>query len=539
MVEFFTARSGAPSVRVDGLAMHSPYDPAREASRFVQEKLGGETPSAVIVLGECAGHVTEAVRRLKPGTLVLAAVYSEQVARGAPTPATPSWHPGNLLSFSDYLRDHLDELKMEGLRVLEWPPAAHAFPAVSQAVNQALRQVVQEINGSFVTTVAAGRLWLRNSIANFLHIPAVVSGRLCEAGRAILIAAPGPSLEDAAPLLRELRPRFELWALPSSCPFLADFGLSPDMVVMTDPGHYSMHHLHFAAASCPLAMPLSAARGAWSLPGAGDTPGVPVFLLEQPVMFEKALISAAGLVVPVIPPHGTVAATATDLALASTAGAVIVAGLDLGARDLLQHARPNAFDRLLQLQSGRFEPHESLTFHRAALLGATGIPGAPGHRSTPALRTYAGWFDSGTGAARRIHRLLPSAVPLGSMSPLDGPGLRVLLRGTKTAGRGPGLRAEPGFPSFEERRRIASGLLDSWIRETAQARDSFTGPAAAVDLGRFPRALALAQLIVPRGLVDALRKSRQGQGAAARSSAQDALTEGVRFLVSLAEKTRG
>ena len=81
-------------------------------------------------------------------------------------------------------------------------------------------------------------------------------------------------------------------------------------------------------------MPLSAARGAWALPTSGrglrdeGNRGAPVFFLGQPVVFEKALLDAAGVSAPVIPPHGTVAATAIELALASTSGPVIVAGLD-------------------------------------------------------------------------------------------------------------------------------------------------------------------------------------------------------------------
>src|SRR5208282_3378561 len=160
MIELFTARSGAPSVKVDGVAMHSPYDPAREAERFVQESLGDENPSTVIVLGECVGHIVRAVARLKPGASLLAAVYSPGIAQAAPVQGVRTWHPGARGTFSDFLRGNLGELQIEGLRVMEWQPAARAFPEVSRAANEAVRQVVQELNGSFVTTVASGRRWL-------------------------------------------------------------------------------------------------------------------------------------------------------------------------------------------------------------------------------------------------------------------------------------------------------------------------------------------------------------------------------------------
>jgi hypothetical protein len=540
MIELFTAKSGAPSLKVDGVAMHSPYDPAREASRFVEETLAGDLPGTVVVLGECIGHVTDAVTRLRPGAHVIAAIYSEEIARAALLSGVPAWHPGDPMSFPDFLRARLDELQVEGLKVLEWPPAARAFPAVSRAANEALRQVIQELNGSFVTTVAAGRLWLRNSVANFLHVEPVLAGSLCGQDRPIVIAAPGPSLEEARELLSETRAQFELWALPSSCAFLLESGLNPDLVVMTDPGFYSMHHLHFDVPACPLAMPLSAARGSWSLRAAGGSPGCPVYFLEQPVVFERELLASARVAAPVLPPHGTVAATAIDLALSSTRAPVIVAGLDLCARDLLSHARPNAFDRLLHLQASRLQPHASLTFHRAAMFGSARQPGSNAPRASAALRTYAGWFDAGLAqGAGRIHRLLPSAVTVSSMLPLDARGLRSLLRSASGSRHHASLTQNPDFPHRSERRQIVSRLVKSWTGELASARDSLRSIGAAVDLGRFPRTLELAHLLAPRSLVDVMKKSRLGTHGAARTAAAEMLAECITIFDRLGGKGIG
>ncbi|MGO9308725.1 MAG: hypothetical protein ACLQDL_06860 [Spirochaetia bacterium] len=540
MIELFTAKSGALSMKVDGVAMHSPYDPTREADRFVRETFGSDVPSTVVVLGECAGHVSSAVSRLQPRATVITAVYSEEIARAAPLRGTISWHPGAPLTFLEFLRINLGELQIEGLRVVEWPPAARAFPEAARAANEALRQVVQELNGSFVTTVAAGRLWLRNALANFLSLSTVLAGRLCAPGRPVVIAAPGPSLEEARPLLSEMRPCYELWALPSSCPFLMDSRLLPDLVVVTDPGFYSMHHLHFPPPACPVAMPLSAARGAWSLPTGPGRDGIPVFLLEQPVLFERALLAAAGVVAPLIPPHGTVAASAIDLALASTSGPVIVTGLDMAARDLLSHARPNAFDRLLHLQASRLQPHTSLCFHRAAALGSAPGSVARGLRVTPALRTYAGWFTAQhADAGGTVHRLLPSAIPIRSMPALDAAGFRDLMGTVPATGSSSGLNPRAGYPSGDERRRIVSRLLKSWTTELAAARDSLDEADVAQGLGDFPGALAFAHFIAPRRLVDVMKKARLGHHQTARIAAGEMFGECIGFLDSLGGKIVG
>jgi hypothetical protein len=178
------------------------------------------------------------------------------------------------------------------------------------------------------------------------------------------------------------------------------------------------------------------------------------------------------------------------------------------------------------------QPHTSLSFHRAAALGSAAD--STGLRVTPALRTYAGWFDAEPGAASgRVHRLLPSAIPIRSMSALDVAGFRKLLGAIPAAARLRELRASTSYPSGDERRRIVTRLLKSWTGELAAARDSLGEPDIARGLGGFPEALAFAHFIAPRRLVDAMKKARLGHHRAARSTAGEMLTECIGFLDAL------
>jgi hypothetical protein len=548
MIETFTARSGALTARVDGIALHSPYDPAREARRFVEANVGPDAPSAVVILGEGLGYVSAAVESLYPGVRLLRVFYSEEIMKigkaravGAAIPGGfgPAWCPGMKAGITAFLAGSLGELDLEGLRLIEWPPSARIFPVMSRNANESVRQFVQELNGSFVTTLAMGRLWMRNAISNFLAIDSTLVGELCPADRPVLIAAPGPSLEEAAPLIAEVRSRVELWALPSSSLLLHDRGLSPDLLVMTDPGYYSMHHIQFSAPSCPLAMPLSAARGVWSLPRlSGQESAMTPFLLAQPGFFEKSLLEEAGVHAPLVAPHGTVAATALDLALASTRAPVIVAGLDLCTRDISLHARPNAFDRLLHLQSTRLAPHYSLSFLRAAAQRVERVPGIEGVRASPSLRTYAGWFNEPhADRAERTYRLLPSRIALEGMRALEPASLRELLEGSAQAPRGPRLRRHSTFPRRDERHGIIARLLKGWTAELGRARTMAVSSERLDLLGRSPSLLSLAYYIEPQRLLEARRKSRQGDFSGALATARDMLDGCVDFLREIAEKT--
>lgn len=539
MIETFIARSGVLTARIEGIALHSPYDPAREARRFVEASLGPDVPSAVVILGEGLGYVSAAVETLYPGVRTIRLFYSDEVMKAAKAEGAESWHPGMNIGITAFLSQCLGELDLEGLRIIEWPASARLFPAMSRTAHESVRQVVQELNGSFVTTMAAGRLWMRNSISNFLAIDSPLVGELCGANRPVILAAAGPTLEDAAPLIAEVRSRVELWALPSSSPLLHDRGLTPDLVVMTDPGFYAMYHLHFSASTCPLAMPLSAARGAWNLPCfAGQGSGSNVFYLAQPGFFESSLLQEAGVSAPVIAPHGTVAATALDLALASTRAPVIVAGLDMCTRDISLHARPNAFDELLHQHSTRLAPHYSLSFQRAEAQRVGRIAGFEGVRASPSLKTYAGWFNQPQpGRAERIYRLLPSPISLQGMRVINAASLRNLLQDCPKEPQGPRLRTPATFPGRDERHGIVSRLIRGWAAELAGARAAAVSSEKLDVLGHSPSLLSLAYYIEPQRLLEARRKSRQGDSAGAMATAMEMIEGCLDFLSEIAEKT--
>ena len=286
-------------------------------------------------------------------------------------------------------------------------------------------------------------------------------------------------------------------------------------------------------------MPLSAARGVWNLPSvAGQKFPASPFLLAQPAFFEKALLEEAGVEAPLVVPHGTVAATALDLALASTSAPVIVAGLDMCTRDISLHARPSAFDCLLHLQSTRLLPHYSLSFQRAAAQRVEKIPGAAGVRDSPSLRTYAGWFkELRPDFAPRTYRLLPSHVQLEGMRALDPAGLRQLLAGRPESARGPLLHGSSAFPPREVRRGIVSRLLKGWTDEIVQARAAATAFAKLDLLGRSSLFLSLAYYIEPQRLLETRRKSRRGDSAGALATAREMLEGCIDFLREIREKT--
>jgi hypothetical protein len=531
MVEHFASRSGLPSLRVNGVALHSPYDPAAEARRWAREALGTTPAATVVILGEGLGYLGAAVSDFLPGARLVTVCYSSEADRHAVHRAAAAWTPSAPVGLGAFLRASIGELDVEGLKVVEWPASARVFPDLSRQANLAVRTVVRELNGSCVTVAAMGRSWIRCAIWNLAAIESALEGTLCPPDRPVVIAASGPTLRRCLPDIARARSGVELWALPSAACALARAGLRPDLVVLTDAGHWAMVHLHFAGPACPIVMPLSAARGSWRI-------GSPVRLLDQGTLLERQLFDAAGIEAPRAAPHGTVAATALELALASTSAPVTLAGLDLCAFDSETHVRPNAFDTLLRAGDERLFPHHGTAYARARTGESdTRIVDGVRIRLSRSLEAYAGWLAHRASASQgRVYRLNPSPVELPGTVATDGSGLAALARSAPAGVPGPLLHPDPRWPSAGERRDAVRSVLSRWsaLLERGAARAQAGGWAEA--LAESPELADLAWHAAARDLLEAKRRQRLGDPAGAQAVAVALLDDAAVFIRSLGER---
>ena len=539
MTEVFESRSGHACIRVDGVALHSPYDPVTEAARFAETSFPAESPSLVMLLGEGLGYASAAIAKRFPAARVIPVYYSEELQRASVFHAEASWHPGMGRDPAEWFRSVIGELDVEGLRIIEWPPSGRIFPEISRLAQRSAQLAIQEASGSFMTTVASGRIWLRNTLLNFLSLDALMTGELCPPGVPILIAAPGPSLEASMPIIRKKRKSFALWALPSGLAALEAGGILPDLIVMTDPGHWSAAHLHFTCQRCPIVMPLSAA------PGVHGT-SRPVYPLLQPMFFEEDLFRRAGLSAPRIPPHGTVTATALDLACSSSDSRVIAAGVDLCTNDIISHARPNLFDRLLWLSSGRLSPHYSSSFSRAAR-SASEIISISGKRIRIPLplKTYAGWLSSRvpmranspgrqTDRSDGLIRVSPSPVNLGSMRGAEPEWLLGLPSFENTS---PRLRAFPNLPLRPGRISILRAVFDEWTASVRKGLRDVKSRSDPTCIAADPMLFQLAYYSEAQMLLEVRRRLRLSGISAALDVSVALLEKTVAFLEFLRSKT--
>jgi hypothetical protein len=550
MLEIRTARSGEQTARVEGTYIHSPYDPVKEARRFIRQSLRAQYPSLIILLGAGLGYLYAELRRALPSARIVLVFYHEALpgAFRHPLPPGSYWHPGAGQSLLGFLRCQVHELEAEGLLTLEWPPSARIFARRSMKANQAIHQLIREIRGTLVTTSALGRLWLKNSLFNFIGIDEVFPAAWGRSGRApVVIAASGPTLQEGIDFLALHRRKIELWALPSSLLFLLSRGLRPDTVILTDPGYYAFSHLQCAKAQqIHLTMPLTAARGSWRIDAR-------VSLLNQDTPFERLLLERAGYPAPAVPAQGTVSATALLLALRLRSAPVIFVGLDFCYRDIFSHARPNNFENWLMPGSGRLEPFH----HRLFALAAERAPKkAEGGRGNLALETYAGWFaEAGAcgigkteaggptvaGQENRIFRLHPSDIEIPGIEGIDEQEAGRLIGSYKGQAAPPAgaQRALPSYPSRLQRSRIVLDLLGRWIERTDRIRSAVAASGSMEALMGDYDSLSMIYLCNAAQLTETRRILRLRGPEAGAGKASAVLNSHLSFLRDLRKTLAG
>jgi hypothetical protein len=449
------AQNGSPTASAGTLHLHSRFNPEHETRKFLDSALPESVGNTAVVLGASLGYITAEMRRRYPHIRVITLDYTTGFRGNRIAEADSSWDVASGEQLREFLYRVLPEEDIAGLVILSWPPAGQAYPAVSDAVTRELHETISEMNASIATTGYFGKRWFRNAVANFLgweDFATVPPER-----NATVVIASGPTLEQSAAAVAACRDRVRVWALASAVTPLLARGILPDLVVLTDAGFYAMEHLWpLLNLRVPAALPLTSARGIWTV-------GLPVVPLQQGSMVENELLPLLDRNAIQVPPNGTVAGTALELALATTAGPIVFAGFDLGFPDLRSHASPHAFDRYVAYRAARSRPETTLLFERNILTSSRSA--AYGSvRTNRALTTFLRWFSSRVSRCDRpIYRLNGSAVQL-PMIPIgtdDLPSLTAREPARAPAQSGISHR-EPASPPDAPRIEQALRMISSW-----------------------------------------------------------------------------
>ena len=427
------------SISLPTAGLHSKYDPWREAEKYLRHSAVPADSGIYILIEPGKGYLSHHLHTLNPRAKIIEIHCSNRIEAEEPLKslASATWSPDSDLSLSGFLSTQIDDIEIGSVSVVEWPPAERVFGSIYYHIKNGVRNFLQERRATIHTTGKFGRLWLRNLIRRLAVLPPLLENPSVQAP--IVVAASGPSLNRALPLLQSFRTRYFLIALPSSITALKHAGIEPDMIVHSDPGYYAMYHLHashVAIETAPLYSTGYTRRVRQTVLLSTATPTEDFFFQELDI---HPLQLAA---------HGTVAGLAFQLALKLTSFhrdeqpftgfPLIFTGLDFCFRDIIAHATPHSFGPLLLSQNNRLRPLQQIFYTRS--------PRSEHNEQLQsyALERYAAWFQQLAPAYQsRVYRLFPSEVPISAFTDIDANGFEQVLMASQGSGSSEFRSEEP------------------------------------------------------------------------------------------------
>lgn len=359
--ERIASRSGAPTLRVDGVFLHSRYDPVREARRQLNSlNITARAPRTVVVIGEGLPYLSDAIATEHPDISVFAAVLGETSQDfQVPQIDLTTLEAGGLRR---WLRNHVAPLDVAALELVPWEPGRRLAPNLIDQAERETLEVVQNASAEIATIGSFGRRWLANAVRSAILVDH--RWEIPHPGMTTTLATSGPSLEQLVSGGRTVFPGM-LTITSSAWSTLTRFDIAPEMVVHTDGGYWAARYLqtaheHGNRATPVIVVPAHAA--------------VPATLLRLSHHHRFGFLSTGWLGEALhadhtewrrVPEAPTVTATALQMLHGLRPEAhIYLAGLDLMSRGVLGHARPHPNDRFIATGARRLRPEVSIRAER-------------------------------------------------------------------------------------------------------------------------------------------------------------------------------
>lgn len=326
------SQSGQPTVEVDGVAYHSPYNPVREAQKFYS---GFRLEQADVLLhfGWGLGYCGEILReRAKSGARIIVFEPDEELFKLFQS------EPANRIFFDDSRFQFVvgekacqlfddwslgDRQETDQCLWLEWPAAVRTHGLVAELVRRQFKTHLRDRAANLLTHFQRGETYFRNAIANFDYQCDADAGGLF--GRfqdvPVVIVSAGPSLDHNIADLRGFEDRCFILAVDTALRPLLAAGITPHAVIIADASEVNAKHVVGA-------MPESAFLIAEQAVHPSALQAATRRFLFGLGLFPDPLFAKFGFGKSRIEAWGSVATTALDLACRMGAGPVIFVGQD-------------------------------------------------------------------------------------------------------------------------------------------------------------------------------------------------------------------
>ncbi len=391
------ARNGSPTIMAGEQALHSLYNPEKEA----QQSLTHLKPSAdgFIILGLGMGYLAEALYAIdlsKPLIIVEPSLdlFLFTLAHRDLSSLILAPHVICLVQQPPaHLINSCQNLALRQAQILTHRPLEQLYPTVYAQLTEVYSQYQLQKKTNYDTVKKYGSLWMRHLIQN---LPLWASSHGVRGlfnqfhNYPALIIAAGPSLQTILPFLPQLAERSLIICVDTAVRFVQRAGVMPDIIVAIDSQYWNSRHFDY----CDFHTSLLVAEPSLHPAILRRCPPAQRYLMSSLFPFGTALEQA-------ITPFGTlrsggsVATTAWDLARTLGCTTLWCAGLDLSYPQGETHAAGALFEEWAIAQANRLNSAQNafLQLMHPQQLMVEGVNGTP-LKTDIRMNIYRQWLES-------------------------------------------------------------------------------------------------------------------------------------------------
>lgn len=354
------SKTGDDTLVIDGVWIHSQFDPKKEALRFVSELPHDGTERIYLLFGAGIGYIIPYLLERPKVTILWMEPFSflirEALSKFDFSEAFLS--EKLVLITGDHLEDQLTEaVKGKGTHPISFVPHRGSWQWKESEYHKLkliAEQMFHKKDVNLATLTRFEKIWAKNICYNLPELSQfrpVADLFGIASGTNIVIACAGPSLSESIPDLQKYRNQFLLLAVDTAVPILTSFGVDPDLIYSVDPQALNSQYLEdyqgigiliFDPTSTYLSLRLD--KG----PNKGFVTSSPFPLLQ---LLEKTSTGEIGSV----PFGGSVSTNAASLGTLMGAEKVYLVGQDLSFTKGLAHSKGAVLEeRLNYLESRKF-----------------------------------------------------------------------------------------------------------------------------------------------------------------------------------------
>lgn len=226
--------------------LHSKYNPLREAETIVNALKDIDENTNIIFYGTGLGyHIKSILEKFKNINYYIYEPIPELLYSFLSSVNLKKLQPNRLMGINtNFTGDQLEKFvdrNRKKIKVVELPSHVQHFPEEFKEFNQSLLKLVKGKRNSIATNYSFQKRWVINSMKNFNDLlntqNILIEKRNAFKGKAAILVAAGPSLNDEIDNLREIQDKglAYIFSVGSSINTLIHHGIYPDAVCTYDP----------------------------------------------------------------------------------------------------------------------------------------------------------------------------------------------------------------------------------------------------------------------------------------------------------------